>query len=80
MDTVRELDHVQDRDKITSDNFMADLARNVGELQNEAKRLGVDWKFVLELVSALHDTIPSTQDPSPKGRANLRLVWSRQDD
>ena len=80
MDTVQELDHIQDRNEITSDNFMIALARNVENRHNDAKTLGVDWKVVLEIVSALHDTISSTQDPSPKVFSNLRLVWSRQDD
>ena len=80
MDTVQELDHIQDRNKITSDNFMIALARNVENRQNDAKTLGVDWKVVRELVDVLRDTISSTQDPSPKAFPNLRLVWSRQED
>ena len=80
MDTVQELDHIQDRNKITSDNFMIALARNVENRQHDAKTLGVDWKVVLELVSVLHDTISSTQDPPPKVFPNLRLVRPLQDD
>ncbi len=80
VDTVRELDHVQRREDITADNFMAALFSKVLRLDSDAKRLGVDVKFVSELVSALHNTVSSTQDRPPKARANLRLVWSRPAD
>ena len=79
-DTVRELDHVQPREDITAENFMAVLARNVEKLQDDAKGLGVDVGLVSELVAALHDTVSSTPDRLPTARANLRLVWSRPED
>ena len=79
-DTVRELDHVEKREDITAQNFMAVLSSKVMRLDSEAKRLGVDWRFVSELVAALRDNLSSTQDRSPTVRANLRLVWSRPDD
>ena len=78
-DTVRELDHVQHREDISAENFMAVLASKVERLDSNARRLGVDVKFVSELVAALHDTVSSTPDRSPKERASPRLVWSRPD-
>ena len=80
MDTVQELDQIQDRNEITSDNFMIALARNVENRQNDAKTLDVDLKVVREIVAVLHDTISSTQDPPPKVFPNLRLVSPLQDD
>ena len=79
-DTVRELDHVQIREDITAENFITVLSSKVQHLDSDAKRLGVDVKFVSELVDALHDTVSSTPDHSPKERAIPRLVWSRPDD
>ena len=79
-DTIRELDHVERREDITAENFMAVLSSKVLRLDSDAKRLGVDVKFVYELVAALQDTVSSTQDRLPTARANLRLVWSRPED
>ena len=79
-DTVRELDHVQRREDITAENFITVLSSKVQHLDSDAKRLGVDVRFVSELVDALHDTVPSTQDHPPKEMASPRLVWSRPDD
>ena len=77
--TIRELDHVQRREDITAENFITVLSSKVPRLDSEARRLGVDVKFVSELVAALHDTVSSTPDRSPKERASPRLVWSRPD-
>ena len=79
-DTIRELDHVERREDITAENFMAVLSSKVLRLDSDAKRLGVDVKFVSELVDVLQDTVSSTQDRLPTARANLRLVWSRPED
>ena len=65
-DTIRELDHVERREDITAENFMAVLSSKVLRLDSDAKRLGVDVKFVYELVAALHDTVSSTQDRLPR--------------
>ena len=79
-DTVRELDHVQHREDISAENFMAVLASKVERLDSDARRLGVDVKFVFEIVAALHDTVSSTPDRSPKEMANLRQVWPPLED
>ena len=79
-DTVRELDHVQRREDITAKNFITVLSSKVQHLDSDAKRLGVDVRFVSELVSALQDTVSSTPDRPPTARATPRLVWSRPDD
>ena len=79
-DTVRELDHVQRRKDITAENFITVLSSKVQHLDSDAKRLGVDVRFVSELVSALQDTVSSTPDRPPMARATPRLVWSRPDD
>ena len=49
-DTVRELDHVQRREDITAKNFITVLSSKVQHLDSDAKRLGVDVRFVSELV------------------------------
>ena len=80
VDTVRELDHVQRREDITAKNFMAVLSSKVLRLDSEAKRLGVDVKFVSVFVAALQDEVSSPLGHPPKVKANLRLVSSRPDD
>ena len=77
VDTVCELDHVQRREDITAENFMAVLARNVVNLEDDAKKLGVDVKFVSGLVSSLQDNVSSTQHNCQVERLKPRLVWSR---
>ena len=79
-DTVRELDHVQRREDITAENFMGTLASKVRHLDSDARSLGVDVKFVSEIVAALNDTVSSAPDRLPTARANLRLVVSRPED
>ena len=79
-DTVCELDHVQRREDISAENFMAVLASKVERLDSEARKLGVDVRFVSGLVSSLHDTVSSIQDCPPTVRANLRQVWPPLED
>ena len=80
VDTVRELDHVQRREDITAENFMGTLGSKVLLLDSDAKRLGVDVKFVAELVALLHREVAAPQNPVRTGRANLKLVWDRPED
>ena len=64
-DTVRELDHVQRREDITAENFITVLSSKVQHLDSDAKRLGVDVRFVSELVSALQDTCQRRSKSTP---------------
>ena len=80
VDTVRELDHVKRREDITAENFMAVMDRNVQGLHDDATKLGVDVKFVREIVSILRQSVSDPPSHPPKGRASLRLVYSRSED
>ena len=78
-DTVRELDHVEHREDITAENFLAAVERNLQQLESEAAGLGIPWRYVADLAdTALRGAVEPLDHPRT-GRANLRLVWPPPD-